>query len=121
MRMLGMMRRTRPGRALLGIAVLALLGLVTGCEPDPVRSTLDRPVDPVVVTGSQVSALVGAQPNRIVAFRASSSGWTQIPVQVDERLATTVQAAYNLPAGQFGSSTAIPVTLYADPNTFVGA
>jgi hypothetical protein len=115
------MARGTAQRALVGVVTLALLGLATGCEPDPVRSTLDRAADPVVVTGAQVSALVGAQPSRIVAFKASSAGWTQIPVQVDERLSTTVQAAYNLPAGQFGASTDIPVTVYADPTTFVGA
>jgi hypothetical protein len=119
----GTARRAARGvvRGTAALTLLALLGLATGCEPDPVRSTLARPADPVVVTGAQVSALAGAMPNRIVAFRASSAGWTQIPVQVDERLDTTVQAIYNLPAGQFGSSTNIPVNVYADPNTFVGA
>ena len=119
MGMRGMAQRALRGT--IALTLLALLGVATGCEPDPVRSTLDRAVDPVVVTGAQVSALAGAPPNRIVGFKASSAGWTQIPVQVDERLDTTVQAAYNLPAGQFGSSTNIPVNLYADPNTFVGA
>jgi hypothetical protein len=115
--------RARQGTAAL--ALLALLGVATACEPDPVRSTLGRPVDPVVVTGAQVTALTGAAPDRVVAFRASSApsagGWTQIPVQVDERLDTTVQAAYDLPADRFNSSTDIPVNLYADPGTFVGA
>jgi hypothetical protein len=111
------MRGMRGTVALPVLTFLALVGVATGCAPDPVRATLDRPV----VTGAQVSALAGAPPDRIVGFRASSAGWTPIPVQVDERLATTIQAAYNLPAGQFGSSTNIPVTLYADPTTFVGA
>jgi hypothetical protein len=117
-------------RALAGTVAVACasLGIATGCSsdptpppPDPVRSTLDRPADPVVVTGAEVRALVGAPPDRIVGFRASSNGWKQIPVQVDERLDTTIQAAYDLPAGQFGSSTDIPVNVYADPNTHVGA
>jgi hypothetical protein len=108
-------------RTVVALAALAVTGVAVSCEPDPVRSTLDRAIDPVVVTGAQVSALNGAAPNRIVAFKGSSTGWTQIPVQVDERKATTVQAAYNLPAGQFGASTNIPVTVYADPGTFVGA
>ena len=117
-------------RALTGTAVVgcAVLGILTGCSsdparpaPDPIRSTLDRPADPVVVTGDQASALAGARPDRIVGFRASSDGWTQIPVQVDERVATTVQAVYDLPPGRFGSSTDIPVDVYADPDTHVGA
>ena len=115
------MRGTVAVRALPVLTLLALVGAATGCAPDPVRSTLDRPVDPVVVTGAQASALAGTPPGRVVGFRASSAGWTQIPVQVDERLDTKVQAAYNLPAGQFGSSTDIEVNLYADPTTFVGA
>jgi hypothetical protein len=124
-------------RALAGMVAFALLAVVAGCssdparaQTDPARSTLDRPADPVVVTGAQVPALAGARPERIVAFRAvsqgskkskESKGWKQVPVQVDERVATTVRAAYDLPATQFGASTDIPVTVYADPHTFVGA
>jgi hypothetical protein len=43
---------------------------------------------PVVVAGAQANPLVGARPGRVVAFRASSQGWTQVPVQVDERKTT---------------------------------
>src|SRR5262245_12758580 len=134
-------RRERRERTVGVVLALAWLATLAGCSSDPAQgasdkageagggseaaedtgSTLDRPVDPVVVAGADVEALVGAPPDRIVAFRAADDGWEQIPVQVDERLATTIQAAYDLPAGQFGSSTDIPVTLYADPHTFVGA
>ena len=47
-------------------------------------STLNRPADPVVLTGSDVPSLVGIAPGDLVAFRYES-GWQQIPVQVDER------------------------------------
>jgi hypothetical protein len=97
-------------------------GSLVACQPDPIRSTLHRLVDPVVVTGAQANALVGAQPGRVVAFRASSQGWTQLPVQVDERKTTTIAAIYNLPANQFaGTSTNVNVNVYADPTTFTGA
>lgn len=99
------------------VSLLVLTGSLAGCEPDPIRSTLSRLVDPVVVTGTQANALIGAQPNQVVAFRASSQGWTQLPVQVDERKDTTVAAIYN---NQF-ANTNIPVKVYADANTFTGA
>jgi len=102
-------------------ALLALTAPIVGCEPDPVRSTLERPIDPVVLTGAQAPGLVGAEPGRVVAFRASSQGWAQLPVQVDERRTTTIAAIYDLPPGQFGSSTDVPVNVYADPTTFTGA
>jgi hypothetical protein len=108
--------------AVAGVALLVLGSSLTGCEPDPISSTLDRLVDPVVVTGAQANALVGAQPGRVVAFRASSAGWTQVPVQVDERKTTTLAAVYNLPPNQFGgTSTNVNVNVYTDPNTFTGA
>jgi len=113
----------RVGRVMSGVMVAAALAAaVTGCELDPVRSTLDRPADPVVVRGTDVARLRGAAPGRVVAFRASSDGWTAIPVQVDERLTTTMAGVYNLPANSFGqASIGIPVNVYADPTTFVGA
>ena len=105
------------------LAALVVGSALTGCRPDPVRSTISRPADPVVVRGAQVARLAGVPAGRVVAFRASSAGWTQIPVQVDERLDTTVADVYHLPADAFGSSTSIgiPVNVYADPGTFVGA
>ena len=104
------------------VAVALVSAPLVACEPDPVRSTLDRPVDPVVLTGAQAPALVGAPPGRVVAFRASSQGWSALPVQVDERRDTTIAAVYNLPPNQFGgTSTNVNVKVYADPNTFTGA
>src|SRR5688572_1399676 len=114
-------RSLRRGVGLVGGLAVVVTG-ISGCAPDPIRSTLSRPIDPVVLTGSQVTRLAGAPVDRVVALRASSAGWAPIPVQVDERRATTMAAVYNLPANQFpGTSTNIPVTVYADPNTFVGA
>ncbi|MEM6785143.1 MAG: hypothetical protein AAF624_15590, partial [Bacteroidota bacterium] len=49
----------------------------------------------VVRTGEQVPALNGAAPNSIVGFAwTTSTGWVQIPVQVDEREWVDVSAAY---------------------------
>lgn len=103
------------------LAALVLGGTVTACEVDPVRSTVGRLADPVVVTGGDVPRLAGVPADAVVAFRASSDGWTQIPVQVDERVDTTMADVYDLPADTFNSSIGIPVNVYADPGTFVGA
>lgn len=104
----------------VGVAAVSLLmmaGSLAGCEPDPIRSTLSRLVDPVVVTGAQANALIGAQPGQVVAFRASSQGWAQLPVQVDERKDATIASIYN---NQF-SGTNVTIKAYADANTFTGA
>ncbi|CAN5451997.1 hypothetical protein BH10ACT1_BH10ACT1_30520 [soil metagenome] len=115
---------------LSGGLVLALAGLaLTACDD---VNTVARPTAPVVLTGSQVSSLVGTAPGRIVAFRhALVDGepvWTQVPVQVDQRkvVAFGSQPAANGTAGVagtvYGNGSGGPTSLvYADPNTFVGA
>ncbi|MDQ3147996.1 MAG: cupin domain-containing protein, partial [Actinomycetota bacterium] len=65
------------------LGLLTVLPLLTGC--DPARSTVNRPDDPVVLTGSALPRLRGRAPGRIVAFRVTSGSWQQVPVQVDER------------------------------------
>lgn len=117
-------RRARPAAA----ALLALTtGTLTGwssapTQAGPGQSTLDRPSDPVVLTGDQVDALVGTAPERVVGFRAVDGGWEQVPVQVDERKDTTMDQVYGLPASQtfYGSSINVPVNVYADADTFTG-
>jgi hypothetical protein len=80
-----------------------------------------------VLTGSQVPTLSRVAANQVVAFRVDAAGgWTQIPVQVDERVATTMNKVYGVSATTtFAPYTSvsvnIPVTVYADPGTFVGA
>ena len=116
------MNAVRTRRVVTGaVGVLALVATATACEPDPVRSTLDRVADPVVVRGADIPRRIAVPADAVVAFRASSDGWTQIPVQVDERLDTTMADVYDLPADTFGnSSIGIEVNVYADAGTFVG-
>ncbi|MEM9887306.1 MAG: T9SS type A sorting domain-containing protein [Bacteroidota bacterium] len=46
-----------------------------------------RNCDPVVLTGQEASCILGEMPDDIVAFRYNTAaGWTQIPVQIDERV-----------------------------------
>jgi hypothetical protein len=89
----------------LALAVTALT--VTGC-------TLNRPEDPVVLTGAQVPALSSVSAGDVVAFRWISA-WNQVPVQVDERKSIDLGAVYN------GSALGFATTVYADPGTFTGA
>ncbi len=77
-------------------------------------STLSRPSDPVVMTGSTLPTLVGRLPGRIVAFRYSE-GWHQIPVQIDERKQVDFGLVYN------SSATGILTLTYTDPNTYCGS
>src|SRR5438105_4137639 len=77
-------------------------------------STLNQPEDPVVLTGSDVSGLIGAAPHDVVAFRFDGS-WTQIPVEVDERDVKTFTTVYN---GVVTSS--ITELFYTDANTWTG-
>ena len=95
------MRRLAWG-ALAGVALT-----VTGC-------TLNRPEDPVVMTGAQLPALQSVAAGDVVAFRWIN-GWQQRPVQVDERKQINFGTVYN------GTVSAnFTTTVYADPNTFTG-
>lgn len=80
-----------------------------------------RANDPVVVPGSALSSLLGAQPSRIVLFRWTGSALQQVPTQVDEVVMRPINAPYNAD-GCAGTGT-LPwnIPFYADPNTFTGA
>jgi hypothetical protein len=97
---------SKGGLARLALAVVALT--VTGC-------TLNRPADPVVMTGAQLPALSSVAAGDVVAFRWTN-GWDQVPIQVDERKQVDFSTVYN-GAINPGFST----TVYADPGTFTGA
>jgi hypothetical protein len=97
---------------------LMSLFLVAGLCHDGRATTLNRPMDPVVLTGSNVSSLIGADVDEIVGFRYQA-GWQQIPIQIDERDLVDLDKPYN---GQGTSGpTGIYVMQYNDPGTFTGA
>lgn len=78
-------------------------------------SSLARDHDPVVISGSQVQALLHLPPDEIVAFRYDE-GWQQIPVQLDERKYVEYRTVYNtdlIPAG-------LGTVAFADPTTYTG-
>jgi hypothetical protein len=112
---------------LLVLATTALVPLLAGC--DPARSTISRPDDPVVLTGSALTRLRGKPPNRIVAFRVTpQKTWQQVPVQVDERAVVDFGAypATNTAPGTVGTvyggaAIGVRALQYTDANTFTGA
>ncbi len=90
------------------------------------QSTLDRPADPVVLTGADVPALVGSDPGDVVAFRYEG-GWVQIPVQVDERDVKDFCDVYGIASGvgrlagqAFGVPCGQTTLMYTDTGTFTG-
>ena len=95
-------------KRILPLTALALALTVTGC-------TLNRPDDPVVLTGADVPALSSVAAQDVVAFRWVD-GWTQLPVQVDERKQVNYTQVYNN-----AQSVNFTTTVYADPGTFTGA
>ncbi|MBN1527903.1 MAG: hypothetical protein JW895_02515 [Thermoleophilaceae bacterium] len=107
-------------------ASLLALALVALGAPPAAAAPLNRPDDPVVVTGAGVPTLTGAAPGRIAAF-AWSGAWQQIPVQVDERKLVDLRSAYPSPFSCGGNSLCFtpfstPAKLrYADPGTRIGA
>lgn len=113
--------------AVAGVAAVAV-GL-TGCDQAP--STVHRSIDPVVLTGSDLPALVGRTPGTIVAFAHrkpnGNATWDQIPVQVDQRKVVPfgTHPGNNNTAGTPGTvygngSGGATALQYADPNTWVG-
>ena len=107
---------------MLSCALSALLPAVAPAAP------LDRPDDPVVLTGAATAAFVGTAPGRLVAFRWNGA-WQQVPVQVDERKLVNLRAAYPTPFSCSGTSggycyapgNMTPRLRYADAGTLVGA
>jgi hypothetical protein len=103
--------------ALCAIAVGAVFGFWRSPADSALAgptSTLNRPADPVVLTGGDVPSLRGIAPNLLVAFRYNA-GWQQIPVQVDER--------GNVDLGKVYGSTPVGLSVltYTDAGTFTGA
>ncbi|HET6614465.1 MAG TPA: hypothetical protein VFH62_01150, partial [Dehalococcoidia bacterium] len=106
--------RTARLALILGIVAAAMM-LRPGADSVALAaSTLDRPADPVVLTGADVPALNGLAPDDVVAFKYDG-GWQQIPVQVDERAVVNLGDVYD------GAFAGIDVLTYTDANTFTGA
>ena len=111
---------------LAGIVVVVACFTIGSARRAESSGTLDRPYDPVVLTGADVPWLEGVPPNEIVAFRYSG-GWQQIPVQVDERATKTSGQIYNKGSGggeaagqAYQPPTDFTSLVYTDSGTFTG-
>jgi len=103
--------------AVLGLAAITAMGYtgLAGAAP------ADRGNDPVVLKGSQLAGLEGADPGKLVAFKWNGK-WVQVPVQVDERHTISARTLY---PEEVTSGYILPTTfnieVYADPKTRSGA
>ena len=103
---------------------LLLMSLVFTPAGTGTASTLDRPLDPVVVTGEALCPdLIGLPPGQIVAFRFTGGGWEPIPVQVDEVAVLDIVTPYGPYAALGGHPppTGVSERFYTDPGTYTGA
>jgi hypothetical protein len=80
-----MKRSHAPVLALASVALTVLLVGLGLAACTPFGSGLDRPEEPIVMTGSQLPKLLGAAPAHVVGFAWDGTTWHQVPVQVDER------------------------------------
>ena len=94
--------------------VAALSAAVAAIAP-AAAGAATRDADPVVLTGAKAPALLGAAPGRVLAFRWTSRGFRQVPVQVDERATVDFGAIYG------ATRKGVPFEVYTDPATFTGA
>jgi hypothetical protein len=96
-------------------AVVALVaGTVVGIAPVG-AATLDRPADPVVLKGAQLSKLSTATPAQILGFAWTGTAWKQIPIQVDERAMVNLGTVYH---GGFATNVSVPA--YTSTKTWAG-
>ncbi len=113
----------RKGFVLLVLVFLLLAATLEADIKDGQTSTLDRPLDPVIVTGdASASCLSGVAPWEVVAFRYAGGAWEQIPVQVDEAALLDIVTPYGPYAAMIGSAppTGVNELFYTDAGTFTG-
>ena len=103
-------------RLVSSVSVVAVVvGLTATLPASPAGAVaLNRPADPVVITGATVPTLQGINPKTLVAFARTATAWRQIPVQVDERKLLNFGTVYG------GGANNVQVLGYADANTFAG-
>ncbi|MGK2932117.1 MAG: hypothetical protein ACSLFD_05030, partial [Solirubrobacterales bacterium] len=95
----------------LAVSLVAFTGVTTASG-----AVSGREADPVVLTGNQAPALIGAAPEDVVAF-SWNGAWKQIPVQVDERKI----ADYRVIRQRSMSGVEFRSEVYADPDAYAGA
>lgn len=99
------------------LAALLAATFLAPATADASTGVPGRDSEPLVVTGNDVPALLGAEPAHVVAFHWDD-GWKQVPVQVDERKTVDYTAVRQ---GNQASGRPFSALAYADPGTFAGA
>lgn len=72
----------------LVMSILVTLPILVVADNTAASRTLDRDLEPVVVTGAAISAFFGVPTDQLFVYAYRSGTWTQIPAQVDEVTAT---------------------------------
>lgn len=67
-----------------GVGVLLVSLAAADSDIVTTTKTLDRDLEPVIVTGAQVGALSGAPLDELFVYNYTGGAWSQIPSQVDE-------------------------------------
>jgi len=100
--------------AFAALVASSLLVAITG-STDPVGAApVNRPADPIVLTGANLPALTTAKPVQLVGFAATATGWRQIPIQIDERAVLNFGRVYN------GAANNVNVLGYTSTKTWAG-
>ncbi len=68
----------------LAAIFVVLTGLVMADNDSASVKTLNRDLEPVIVTGAAISAFAGAPVDQLFVYAYTDGVWTQIPAQVDE-------------------------------------
>jgi hypothetical protein len=98
-----------------GLVVLSAM-VVTMVPSVPAGAApLNRPADPVVLTGANLPTLSTAKPAQLLGFAATGTGWRQIPIQVDERAVLNFGRVYH------GSANNVNILGYTSKKTWAGA
>lgn len=107
--------------AAVSAAVVALVALFAATGAN--AAITQRGDDPVVLKGTDLSGLTGAQPDKLVGFKWTGNAWEQIPVQVDERHKISVRTLYpeDAAGNPYLGPKSFNLEVYADENTRSGA
>lgn len=70
--------------AFAGVAMVMVSIATAGTDASVSTKTLDRDLDPVIVTGDKVAALFGSPVDQLFVYTYTNGTWWQIPTQVDE-------------------------------------
>jgi len=103
--------------------LLSAIGLLISFASLGQVNPLNRPKDPVVISGSNLNSFSAFSSTSLVGFKYVQGAWTQIPIQVDERALSDIAAPY----GPMAASVGVPLSpanpkiyFYCDPTTYIG-